>query len=207
MDPLLFLRALALGFSIAAPVGPIGALCIRRTLANGRLTGLVTGLGAATADAFYGAIATFGLTALTSMLVGISFWTKLLGGLFLIYLGVSTMLAKPAERDAAAESRRGLLGAYASTVALTLTNPATIVAFLGVFAGLGVGAGTDLAGGLLVVAGVFAGSAAWWLLLTMVISLIRHRLPAGVMRVVNIASGLLIIGFGLAALISLIAGQ
>jgi threonine/homoserine/homoserine lactone efflux protein len=116
------------------------------------------------------------------------------------------MLSKPAEREAAAESRRGLAGAYVSTVALTLTNPATIVAFLGVFAGLGVGAGTNLAGGLLVVAGVFAGSAAWWLLLTVVIGLLRHRLPPGVMRAVNIASGLLIIGFGLAALISLLAG-
>ena len=207
MDPLVFLRALALGFSIAAPVGPIGALCIRRTLANGRLTGLATGLGAATADALYGAVAVFGLTALTTALVGISFWTRLLGGIFLIYLGVTTLLAKPAEREAAPESRRGLAGAYASTVALTLTNPATIVAFLGVFAGLGVGAGTDFAGGLLVVAGVFVGSAAWWLLLTVVVSLIRHRLPAGVMRAVNIASGLLIIGFGLAALISLIASQ
>jgi len=206
MDPMLFLRALALGFSIAAPVGPIGALCIRRTLANGRLTGLATGLGAATADAFYGAIATFGLTALTTMLVGISFWTRLLGGIFLIYLGVTTMLAKPAEREAAAESRQGLAGAYVSTVALTLTNPATIVAFLGVFAGLGVGAQTNLAGGLLVVAGVFIGSAAWWLLLTVVVSLIRHRIPADVMRAVNIASGLLIIGFGLAALVSLLAG-
>jgi threonine/homoserine/homoserine lactone efflux protein len=171
------------------------------------MTGLATGLGAATADAFYGAAATFGLTALTTALVGISFWTRLCGGIFLIYLGVTTMLAKPAEREAAAESRRGLTGAYVSTVALTLTNPATIVAFLGVFAGLGVGAGTDFAGGLLVVAGVFAGSAVWWLLLTVVVSLVRHRLPAGVMRAVNIASGLLIIGFGLAALISLIASQ
>ncbi|MEO6063896.1 MAG: LysE family transporter [Thermoflexales bacterium] len=205
MDPLLFLRALALGFSIAAPVGPIGALCIRRTLANGRMTGLATGLGAATADAFYGAIATFGLTALTTMLVGISFWTRLLGGIFLIYLGVTTMLAKPAEREAAPESRRGLVGAYASTVALTLTNPATIVAFLGVFAGLGVGAGS-WEGGLLVIAGVFIGSAVWWFLLTVVVSLVRHRLPAGVMRAVNIASGLLITGFGLAALGSLVFG-
>lgn len=206
MDPLLFLRALALGFSIAAPVGPIGALCIRRTLTQGRLTGLMTGLGAATADALYGAIAAFGLTAITTALVGISFWTRLIGGLFLIYLGVRTLLARPAEGEAAPESRRGLIGAYASTVALTLTNPATIISFLGVFAGLGIGAGSGWAGALIIVAGVFAGSLAWWMLLTVVLGSVRHRLPPGLMRAVNIGSGLLIIGFGLAALISLLAG-
>jgi len=206
MDPLLFLRALALGFSIAAPVGPIGALCIRRTLTQGRLAGFVTGLGAATADALYGAIAAFGLTALTTALVGISFWTRLIGGVFLIYLGVRTLVAKPAADEAAPESRRSLLGAYASSVALTLTNPATIISFLGVFAGLGIGAASGWAGALIIVAGVFAGSLAWWMLLTVVLGGVRHRLSPGVMRAINIASGLLIVGFGLAALISLIAG-
>jgi len=206
MDPLLFLRALALGFSIAAPVGPIGALCIRRTLTQGRLAGFVTGLGAATADALYGAIAAFGLTALTTALVGISFWTRLIGGVFLIYLGVRTLLARPAAGEAAPESRRSLLGAYASSVALTLTNPATIISFLGVFAGLGIGAASGWAGALIIVAGVFAGSLAWWMLLTVVLGGVRHRLSPGVMRAINIASGLLIVGFGLAALISLIAG-
>ncbi|HQV29916.1 MAG TPA: LysE family translocator [Thermoflexales bacterium] len=206
MDPLLFLRALALGFSIAAPVGPIGALCIRRTLTQGRLAGFVTGLGAATADALYGAIAAFGLTALTTALVGISFWTRLIGGVFLIYLGVRTLVARPAADEAAPESRRSLLGAYASSVALTLTNPATIISFLGVFAGLGIGAASGWAGALIIVAGVFAGSLAWWMLLTVVLGGVRHRLSPGVMRAINIASGLLIVGFGLAALISLIAG-
>ena len=206
MDPLLFLRALALGFSIAAPVGPIGALCIRRTLTQGRLTGFMTGLGAATADAVYGAIAAFGLTAITTALVGISFWTRLIGGAFLIYLGVRTLLAQPAGDEAAPESRRGLVGAYASSVALTLTNPATIISFLGVFAGLGIGAGGGWAGALVIVAGVFAGSLAWWMLLTVVLGSLRHRLSPRVMRAINIASGLLIVGFGLAALFSLIAG-
>ena len=206
MDPLLFVRALALGFSIAAPVGPIGALCIRRTLTQGRLAGFVTGLGAATADALYGAIAAFGLTALTTALVGISFWTRLIGGVFLIYLGVRTLVARPAADEAAPESRRSLLGAYASSVALTLTNPATIISFLGVFAGLGIGAASGWAGALIIVAGVFAGSLAWWMLLTVVLGGVRHRLSPGVMRAINIASGLLIVGFGLAALISLIAG-
>ena len=206
MDPLLFLRAMALGFSIAAPVGPIGALCIRRTLTQGRLIGLATGLGAATADAFYGAVAAFGLTAVTTALVGIGFWTRLVGGAFLVYLGVRTLLAKPGEGGEAADARRGLVGAYASTVALTLTNPATIISFLGVFAGLGIGAGSGWPGALLIVAGVFVGSAAWWLGLTFALGALRHRLSPGVLRAINIGSGLLIAGFGLVALGSLVFG-
>lgn len=206
MDPLLLLRAAALGFTIAAPVGPIGALCIRRTLVQGRALGLATGLGAATADALYGGVAALGLTAVTGTLMGVSFWTRLLGGLFLLYLGVRGLRARPDAAQAGLEPRQGLVSTYVSTVGLTLANPATIIAFLGIFAGLGVGAGTGWAGGLVTVAGVFAGSAAWWLTLTFVIGALRRRLSPAVLRVVNIGSGLLIAGFGLAALISLLAG-
>src|SRR3712207_2953311 len=132
----LFLEGIIIGLAIAAPVGPIGVLCIRRTLADGRTSGFVSGLGAATADAVYGAIAAFGLTLITDFLLGGASWLRLVGGAFLLYLGIKTFLARPAER--AAEVRGGgLPGAYASTLFLTLTNPTTILSFVAIFAGLG----------------------------------------------------------------------
>ena len=201
MDVSLLLRGLAVGFSIAAPVGPIGVLCIRRTLADGRAAGLVSGLGAATADAIYGSIAGFGLTFVSGFLLSQTGWLRLVGGAFLLYLGIRTLLSRPAERPAAA-SGTGLARAYASTFLLTLTNPATILSFVAVFAGLGLAsAGGDYAAATLLVLGVFSGSALWWLLLSGGVSLFRARFDARAMRWVNRLSGVVIATFGLAALL------
>ncbi len=204
MDIAFLLRGLILGFSIAAPVGPIGVLCIRRTLADGRLNGFISGLGAATADAFYGSIAAFGLTFISGLLFNLQGGLRLIGGLFLCYLGLKTFLARPAPLEAEAQ-RRGLRGAYASTLFLTLTNPMTIISFTAIFAGLGAfntGGGYLTAG--LLVAGVFSGSALWWFLLSGLTSLFRARLEARLLIWINRASGLIILAFGLAALLSLI---
>lgn len=202
----LFLQGLVLGFSIAAPVGPIGVLCIRRTLAEGRAVGLASGLGAATADAAYGLVAAFGLTAISSALVGQRFWLGLLGGLFLLYLGVRTLLARPAERAASAESRQGLAGAFLSTLALTLTNPMTILSFVAIFAGLGVATGADYGAAALLVGGVFLGSAAWWLTLSLLVGALRSRFDSRALLWVNRLSGVIILGFGAAALGSSFSG-
>ncbi len=166
MDVGLFAKGMILGFSIAAPVGPIGVLCIRRTLADGRLTGFLSGLGAATADATYGAVAAFGLTAISSLLVHQQTPLRIVGGAFLAYLGVRTILAHPASQAAKTRERHQLLRSYLSTVGLTLTNPTTIFSFVAIFAGLG-WAGTRQAGyasAALLVLGVFCGSAFWWLI-------------------------------------------
>lgn len=197
------LRGLLLGFSIAAPVGPIGVLCIRRTLANGRVVGFVSGLGAATADAFYGAVAGFGLTVISALLIEQRFWLRLIGGGFLLYLGVRTVLARPAERAASAGGQ-GLAGAYGSTLFLTLTNPLTILSFAAIFAGLGVASATGnyAAAGLLVL-GVFLGSALWWFILSGLVSLLRAKVGPRQLRWVNWLSGGIIIGFGVIALLSL----
>src|SRR6476469_804314 len=136
MDWGFFLRGIIIGLSIAAPVGPIGVLCIRRTLALGQTTGFLSGLGAATADAFYGAIAGFGLTFISRFLVSQQGWLRLIGGAFLVYLGVRTFRAAPAA-EAAQASGQGLVSAYISTLFLTLTNPTTILSFVAVFGGLG----------------------------------------------------------------------
>ncbi len=199
MPPLL--QGFLIGFAIAAPVGPIGILCIRRTLADGRLNGFLSGLGAATADMCYGAIAAFGITALRDFLTSQQFWLRLLGGFFLIYLGVRAFLARPAENGAAAPQRQGLLGAYLSTLGLTLTNPATIISFAVIFAGLPLSsAGRGYLGAALLVAGVFIGSAAWWLTLSGLVGLLRSRFTPAWMRWVNRVAGVVLCGFGIAAL-------
>jgi threonine/homoserine/homoserine lactone efflux protein len=201
VDFQLFLRGLIIGFSIAAPVGPIGILCIRRTLADGRLSGLLSGLGAATADALYGCVAGFGLTFVSTFLIDQRLWFQLAGGAFLFLLGIRTLRAAPAEHAAKARGR-GLVAGYLSTLFLTLTNPMTILSFAGIFAALGVAdtGGSFAAAGMLV-SGVFIGSALWWLMLSGGVSLIREKFNTGIMRWVNRASGIVLTTFGALALI------
>jgi threonine/homoserine/homoserine lactone efflux protein len=195
MDINFFLRSLLIGFSIAAPVGPIGVLCIRRSLTEGRLVGLVTGLGAATADAFYGSIAAFGLTLVSGFLIGQAGWIRLVGGLFLAYLGIKTLLSKPADRPSQVAGMN-LVGAYSSTLLLTLTNPMTILSFAAIFAGLGAGlSGHGYGTAASIVLGVFAGSSCWWLLLSSGASLLRGRLTSNLLSWVNRVSGLIILIF------------
>jgi len=197
-----FLQGLLLGFSIAAPVGPIGVLCIRRSIADGRWIGFATGLGAAMADAAYGCVAAFGLTAVSGFLVGQRFWLGLIGGTFLCWLGVRTFLSKPADRAAA--SRDGGAGAaFGTTILLTLTNPMTILSFAAVFAGFGFGATSEFDRAGWLVAGVFLGSAAWWLLLSCGAGLLRNKITPRLMQIVNRLSGAVMIAFGIYAFFAL----
>lgn len=135
------IKGLIIGFAIAAPVGPIGVLCIWRSLVQGRLYGLVSGLGAATADAIYGFIAGFGLTVISNFLLGQKFWLQIIGGCFLCYLGIQTLRSKPAENPANVQGE-SLLKTYTSILFLTITNPMTILSFVGIFAGLGLSNGS-----------------------------------------------------------------
>lgn len=197
-----WLKGVLIGFAIAAPVGPIGLLCIQRTLAHGRWSGILSGLGAASADALYGCIAGFGLASLAGLLLAWQVELRLVGGLFLLYLGWRTWRTPPATEQAQARPGHiGLLGDYLSTLALTVTNPVTILAFLGIFAGLGLATeGGDFAAAGWLVLGVFSGSLAWWLLLAGGVGLLRGRLTPPVLVWINRLSGLAIGGFGLWAL-------
>jgi len=201
MDIHFFLRGLIIGFSIAAPVGPIGVLCIRRTLAEGKVSGLFSGLGAATADAIYGCIAGFGLTFISSILISQQVWLRLIGGLFLCFLGLKTFLTSPSEQVAPAQGN-SLAGAYTSTFFLTLTNPMTILSFTAIFAGLGLGSsgGNYISAGVLVM-GVFIGSALWWLILSSVVGLFGRKYTSQRLRWINRISGIIITVFGLLALL------
>jgi len=195
----MFLKGLILGFSVAAPVGPIGLLCIQRTLGRGRLHGFVSGLGAATADTLYGLVAALGLTAVTTALLGVQAWLQLAGGIFLIWLGLRTMLANPKNAGVAGpDDRTRLVPAYLSILALTLANPATILSFVAVFSRLGIGAPGGGAGpAVALVAGVFLGSAAWWLLLSFLAGIFRDRINNAGLRAVNLLAGLSIIALGI----------
>jgi threonine/homoserine/homoserine lactone efflux protein len=191
-----FVRGIVIGFSIAAPVGPIGILCIQRTLNLGTFYGFVSGLGAATADGCYGLIAAFSLTAALGVVSEIRTWFSLIGGLYLIYLGIKAFRTVPESQNNSATSF-GLIGAYLSIYFLTLTNPMTILSFAAIFAGFGLGGANQsyLSAGLLVL-GVFIGSAMWWLLLSGAAGLLRQKFTTHHIRWVNRISGFVIIGFG-----------
>jgi threonine/homoserine/homoserine lactone efflux protein len=198
------IKGFIIGFSIAAPVGPIGVLTIKRTLAEGRISGFVTGMGAALADSAYGAVAGFGLIAISSFLISQEFAIKLIGGLFLIYLGVRSFLSKPAAKEAIVASK-GLLNNFISTFFLTLTNPSTILSFIAIFAGLGLASSTaDYFSSTAIVIGVFIGSALWWFILSSIVSSLRHKITPDRLAWVNRLSGIVLGSFGLFALYSLI---
>lgn len=219
MDPAPLLRGLALGVAIAAPVGPMSLLCMRRTLTAGFTAGLLSGLGVATADAVYGAVAAFGLVAITDFLLGHQPWLRLIGGGALVYLGVRMLRTRRVSGDntirgdntaerPATTGAAGLAGMYASMLTLTLTNPTTILSFGALFVGLGVGADErDSAAAPAIVLGVFLGSALWWLVLSGAIALVRRRLPGRLLRVVNTVSGLAIVCFGVVTLASVLTGS
>lgn len=197
-----FLKGLIIGFAIAAPVGPIGVLCIRRSLVQGKRYGIISGLGAATADAVYGFIAAFGLTVVSNFLIDQIFWLQVIGGCFLCYLGVQTLRSKPSEK-AANVSGGNLLKAYTSTLFLTITNPMTILSFVAIFAGLGLSTEqSHIIYSVLLVLGVFGGSVFWWIVLSTGVSFFQKKFNLKSMVWINRLSGLILLIFGLAAVYS-----
>jgi threonine/homoserine/homoserine lactone efflux protein len=202
MDPTFFTRGLVIGFTVAMAVGPMSLLTMRRTIAHGRLYGLVSGLGIATADASYGAVAAFGLTAVTAVLVGARTALGVAGGAFLIWLGARTIVDRAVATAAAAAAgsdRPGLPAAWLSIYGLTMTNPMTILSFAAIFAGFGLAGGSLLEAALLTI-GVFVGSSLWWIALTSVVGRRRTRLTPAVLVSINRASGVALLVFGVLAI-------
>ena len=200
----LLIRGFALGFAIAASPGPIFFLCLRRSLLRGWLTGLVSGLGVATADAFYAAVAVFGVAAVvTTTLAPVARWLALAGGLALVFIGIRAVVSSPATREATTSTTRtGLAWAYTSILGLTITNPATIISFAALAAALGVGLSGSWTRPALVVAGVGLGSASWWLILAAITAALRARVTPTVARTIGIVSGLAIAALGAVAVVA-----
>lgn len=204
MEISIFLKGVIIGFSIAAPVGPIGILCIRRSFAKGVLSGLFTGLGAATADACYGAIAAFGLTYISNFLMNQKAPLQIIGIIFLTYLGIKTFLSRPAAETKGSVAHSGLVRDYFSTFGLTLTNPATIASFIAVFAGIGIASAASYLSASILVLGVFFGSAFWWLILSNGVGLFRRKANNDLLKWVNKLSGIIIMVFAVVLFINLV---
>jgi threonine/homoserine/homoserine lactone efflux protein len=199
------LKGFTIGFAVAAPVGPVGLLCIRRSILDGRVAGFVTGLGAATADAIFGLIATLGLTTVTAFLSHHETGFQLTGGICLLAIGIATIRSHPLPRENGSVHAPNLPAAYFSTIAITLANPMTIAGFVGIFTGFGVGlTTTDVAQVSWLVLGVLLGSTAWWLLLSSCAGWFGKKIPDGGLHAINLGAGLAIASFGLWQLTQLV---
>jgi len=203
MELTFFLKGIAIGFVMAIPIGPIGIMCIRKTLTEGRLSGLIIGLGAATADLFYGCVAVFGLTVISDTLSDQRIWIRIVGGALLLFLGIKTFRAQPKDPKIKI-SGSGRLRSYFTVVILTLTNPLTIFAFIAVFAAFGLGDGLSFFSAVVLVAGVFIGSCLWFFLLTSGTILFRKKLDLVGLKWVNKIAGILIIISGFIVIGSLL---
>ncbi|MFC1480133.1 LysE family translocator [Candidatus Omnitrophota bacterium] len=200
MDISFLLKGMLVGFAITAPIGPVGVLCINRTLSGGRMSGFFTGLGAVTADGFYSVVAAYGITTISAFLTGHQVWFRFAGGIFLTYLGIKIVLSKPAEKPLTGD-KNNLLVDYVSTFLVTLTNPLTIIVFAAIFAGLGLGsAKNSFFSATMMVAGVVSGSALGWLTLSTFANVFREKKRS--MQMFYKISGSIILIFGIVAFLS-----
>jgi threonine/homoserine/homoserine lactone efflux protein len=203
----LIVKGLAAGLAIAIPVGPVNVLCASRTLARGRRAGLISGLGAATADTLYGSIAGFSITFIIQFLVREEFWIRVVGGLLLMGIGVIYFRKPPQKLDAEREDG-GHHSDYTSTLLLTLTNPTTVLSFLAVLAALGLEEGGPGWRTLLLVGGIFCGSMLWWVILAEVVYRLRDRFDQRAIGWMNRIAGLAIGAFGaLTFVLGLVKGR
>src|SRR3990167_4409335 len=198
----IFLKGLLIGFAIAAPVGPIGLLCIHRSLMSGFKMGLMIGLGTALADGVYGCVAALGLTSISSLLISHQLWIRAIGGLFLIYFGIKLFFTHAPHKTQDKKFDKSVLHACTTTFFLTLTNPMTILSFIAIFAGLGIGTlHSTYIQALMMVLGVVFGSALWWIILSGAVTFFLHkRIASSYLKIINRISGMTIIVFGIFAL-------
>ncbi len=203
MEPIFFIKGLIIGFAMAVPIGPVGIMCIRKTLSEGHARGMIIGLGSATVDSLYGSMAAFGLTFVSDAIISQQFWLRLVGGGLLLFLGIRTFRAKPNDPKIPVVYK-GLLRSYFSAFFLVLTNPVTIFAFVAVFAAFGLGHTLNIFSASILVIGVFVGSCLWFFILGYVATLFREKLDTKGLQWVNRIAGTLIIVSGVAAFVSLV---
>ncbi|MBN9542277.1 MAG: LysE family transporter [Alphaproteobacteria bacterium] len=194
-----FIKAVMIGFAIAAPVGPIGILCIRKTLESGLKGAILVGLGASIALSIYGLIAGLGMSAITNILIEKEGVIKVVGGLLLLYLAYRECNTKPSNKEASVKAKSDLQTILAVTF-LTLTSPMTIISFIGIFASINTGA-IAILDVIIMVLGIFVGSMCWWFILGGVISKIKHKLPEIWLSRIKYIAAIILAGFGLYSLL------
>jgi threonine/homoserine/homoserine lactone efflux protein len=198
----LIFKGFAAGLVVAIPIGPVGLLCTQRILASGRMHGLVSGFGAATADAIYGSIVAFGLTIVSEFLIDSQMWFRLFAGVFFCLLGARAILTKHAKKGAIAD-KLCHFNNYSSALLLTLANPMSILVFAGVFASLGVvGSNSALSDIFSLVAGVFLGSMFWWILLSASVGVFHKKLSENTLVFTSRVFGGILTALGIAVIIS-----
>lgn len=202
---ILFFKGILIGFVIAAPVGPIGILCIRRTLSNHKMLAGSTGLGSASADAFYGAIAAFSLAGIADLIIHYNFYLKLFGGILLALIGFSIIRNPSFKREEKINGEDSLLHAYSSAFLLTISNPITLVVFAAAFSAMGISPLYEsFFHASFLVIGVFIGACSWWLSLITAIYFMKHKLSDAQLIWINRFSGVILVGFSVYILTSLI---
>jgi threonine/homoserine/homoserine lactone efflux protein len=197
----LLIRGIIVGLMIAMPVGPVNILCIHRTIEGGWKSGVISGLGAAAADMFYGAVAGFSITLVVQFLVREQFWIRFFGGILLVIVGIWYFFKRPESLDAQTQDRASAYSDLRSTFLLTLTNPTTVLSFLAILAALGIGHQRQWWLTVFLVGGIFCGSMLWWIVLGSIVNLFRDRFNDRSLRLMNRFAGLLIVGFGIAAVV------
>ena len=197
----LLIRGIIVGLMIAMPVGPVNVLCIHRTIEAGWKSGVLSGLGAAVADMFYGAVAGFSITLVVQFLVREQFWIRFFGGILLVIVGIWYFFKRPEPLDAQTQDRASAYSDLRSTFLLTLTNPTTVLSFLAILAALGIGHQRQWWLTVFLVGGIFCGSMLWWIVLGSIVNLFRDRFNERILLLMNRLAGLLIVGFGIAAIV------
>jgi threonine/homoserine/homoserine lactone efflux protein len=197
----LLIGGMIVGLMIAMPVGPVNILCIHRTLEGGWKSGVISGLGAAAADMLYGGVAGFSITLVVQFLVREQFWIRFFGGILLVIIGISYFFKRPVPLNAQTQDRANAYSDLRSTFLLTLTNPTTVLSFLAILAALGMGDQRQWWLTVFLVGGIFCGSMVWWIVLGSIVNLFRNRFNDRILLLMNRLAGLLIGGFGIAAIV------
>lgn len=199
-------NGIIIGFSASVPLGPIGVLCIQKTINKGRLSGFISGLGAATSDMVYAIIAGFGLSFVTAFIIEQQLYLRIAAGIILFYLGFRIFFSNPGRemRKQARKKGRGLAGDFISLFLLTFSNPLTVFFFLGAFAAFGVVKGeSSFLSILILTVGVFLGAAFWWSILTTIVNIFRKKFRLKSIWWINKIAGIIVIGFAIFAIISI----
>lgn len=199
----LFIDGFTLGLAVAAPIGPVGVLCIKKTLSSGLAIGLFAGFGASIAKVIYGIVVGFGLTSVSNFLINYNTYISIIGAIFLTYLGIKIFMTKPV-MNCDSVQKENKISAFTTMFLLTIMNPMTVLSFLAVFSGLGIAnTASSYSNGLVLISGIFCGSMSWWIFLCSMVNLFRQKINGSILSWINKVSGIIIVTFAAMIILSI----